>query len=250
MASTPPTIFSIRRKISRKARAERIIEQCETASFLLDHMVEDVHERLAFLNYQPTQVLLDGFGSAGIAEGPWNHAASFRSLGSPDFDTPADCEAASFNLVASLNSLDKVNDLPGALIQMRELLAPGGLAIASFIGGSSLMKLRQIMLAADGDRPAARMHPLVDPRSCPQLLGRAGWRNPVVDSCALKVRYSSLGRLVQDLREQAMGNVLASHAPPLTRAGLERAQAAFTDLADEDGKLTETFEIVTLTGWR
>jgi SAM-dependent methyltransferase len=230
-------------------RASQVFDQSEPATFLLDHMVDDAHERLAFLQHTPTRMLLDGFGSAGVADAPWGRDASFASLEAGDLDAPAPHQSASFDFIASINSLDTVNDLPGALIQMRELLTPGGLAIASFIGGSSLLKLRQIMLMADGDRPAARMHPLIDPRSCPQLLGRAGWRNPVVDTCALRVRYSSLDRLVQDLREQAMGNVLASHAP-LTRAGMARAQQAFAELADEDGKLTETFEIITLTGWR
>lgn len=167
-----------------------------------------------------------------------------------DFEQALDFEPGSFELVTSVNSLDKVNDLPGALIQMRRLLAPGGLAIASFVGGESLMKLRRSMFDAEPDRPAARMHPMIDPRSCPQLLARAGWSDPVVDTYRLTVRYASLDRLVQDLREQAMGNVLASPAPPLTRTALDRARSAFLSQADEDGKVSETFEIVTLTGRR
>jgi hypothetical protein len=106
------------------------------------------------------------------------------------------------------------------------------------------------MLAAEPDRPAARMHPLVDPRSCPGLLGRAGWSDPVVDSHTLTARYRSLGRLVADLREQALGSVLASAPPPLGKAAYARACAAFLDQSDEDGKVSETFEIVTLTGRR
>jgi len=112
------------------------------------------------------------------------------------------------------------------------------------------MKLRRAMFEAEPDRPAARMHPLIDPRSCPQLLARAGWSDPVVDTQTLTVRYSSLDRLVQDLREQAMGSVLESPAPPLTRAARDCARAAFLAQADEDGKVSETFEIITLTGRR
>jgi hypothetical protein len=70
----------------------------------------------------------------------------------------------------------------------------------------------------------------------------------VSDSRALTVAYRSLGRLVADLREQSLGNVLASPAPPLNKAALDRAQAAFAAEADERGRVVETFEILTLSG--
>ena len=146
--------------------------------------------------------------------------------------------------------LDAVDDLPGALIHVRNALAPDGLVIASFVGGQSLPRLRAAMLAADGDRPAARLHPMVDPRAAPQLLQRAGWKDPVVDTHSLTVRYSSLDLLVSDLRDHGLTSALADPAPPLGKIALERARAAFLDQADEDGKVSETFEIITLTGRR
>ena len=45
-------------------------------------------------------------------------------------------------------------------------------------------------------------------------------------------------------------SVLASPAPPLTRKGLERARSAFLEAAGPDGRVTESFEILTLTGRR
>ena len=106
------------------------------------------------------------------------------------------------------------------------------------------------MLAADAERPAARLHPMVDVRAGAQLIQRAGWADPVVDGHALHVRYKSLQRLAGDLREQALGNVLASRPPPLDRAAYRRAEAAFAAQAEEDGRVTETFETVTLSGRR
>ena len=106
------------------------------------------------------------------------------------------------------------------------------------------------MLAADGQRPAARMHPMVDVRSAAQLLQRAGWSDPVVDSRTIRASYRSLDKLVSDLRDQGLGSVLASPAPPLTREGLERARKAFLEAAGPDGRVTESFEILTLTGRR
>ena len=77
-----------------------------------------------------------------------------------------------------------------------------------------------------------------------QLLQRAGWADPVVDSRTLDVRFSSLDRLVSDLRDQALGNVLARHGTPLTRAARESAARAFGN------ETVERFEILTLSGWR
>ena len=92
--------------------------------------------------------------------------------------------------------------------------------IASFIGAGSLPALRAAMLVADGDRPAPRLHPQVDVRAGGQLLQRAGFADPVVDSRGLDVRFSSLERLVGDLRAQGLGNVLARSGPPLGKAAL------------------------------
>jgi hypothetical protein len=119
-----------------------------------------------------------------------------------------------------------------------------------FIGGHSLPALRAAMFAAEPDRPAARIHPLVDPRAAPGLLQRAGWKDPVVDTHTLTVRYASLDRLVADLRDQGLGNALAKPAAPLGKAALARARADFAARADADGKTAETFEIITLTGRR
>ncbi len=250
MDKVPPRIFCKRRKLARRKRAAEMLHEPETALFLLNHLADDLFDRISFLRFTPQLILVEGFDAEGFANSEYAHGATLHSTGFADFDEGLPNTSDTYDLVASLNSLDTVNDLPGALIQMRALLKPGGLAMANFVGGQSLPKLRRAMHDADADRPAARMHPLINPQSCPALLSRAGWRNPVVDSHRLTVRYASFDRLVQDLREQALGNILASRAPALTRHAVERARASFHAQADEDGKVSETFEIITLTGWR
>ena len=72
----------------------------------------------------------------------------------------------------------------------------------------------------------------------------------MVDSRTIRASYHSLVKLGSDLRDQGLGSVLASPAPPLTRKGLERARSAFLEAAGPDGRVTESFEILTLTGRR
>ena len=153
-----------------------------------------------------------------------------------------------FDLIVSAGVLDTVNDLPGALTLARRALRPDGLFLAAFLGAGNLATLRAALRVAEGDRPAARLHPQIDVRSAGDLLARAGFALPVADGETLEVRYRDLFRLLGDLRGMAAGNVLAERVP-LRRETLARLAAAFAELADESGRTTERFEIIFLTGW-
>ena len=54
--------------------------------------------------------------------------------------------ADSLDLVVSALSLHWVNDLPGALIQIRQALKPDGLLLAAMLGGDTLFELREAFL--------------------------------------------------------------------------------------------------------
>ncbi|MFM5955244.1 MAG: class I SAM-dependent methyltransferase [Novosphingobium sp.] len=243
--SSPPQVFAPGRRLAARRRAATLQKHTGAAHYILDDMVEDVLERLAFLRHEPKRALVIGDRTGALAAALRAQGARVVVADPADgFNEEAPYPEGGFDLVASLGTLDTVNDLPGALIHMRGALAPGGLALASFAGAGSLSALRAAMLEADGDRPAPRLHPAVDVRAGGQLLQRAGWADPVVDSHHLDVRFSSLDSLIADLRAQALSNCLARSGPPLGRATLARARAAF-------GQGTvERFEILTLSGWR
>lgn len=231
------------RKRMRALQARR-----DAPRYLIEDMVEDVRERLAFLRHEPKTALAIGDWTGELARVlAASRCAVTEAAPEEGFDEEAPFPFGGFDLVASLGTLDTVNDLPGALIHIREALAPGGLMIAQFAGAGSLPELREAMLAADADRPAARLHPMVDVRAGGQLLQRCGFAKPVVDSRGLDVRFGSLRSLVHDLRAQGLGNVLASSAPPLGRAALARAEVGF--MGGED-RVTEHFGILTISGWK
>ena len=240
----PPVIFSPARRLAVRQRMLRAQQQPDAPRYLLDDMIADVIERIAFLRHTPRRVLAIGdFGAIGAA------------LASPDcevtelepgngFDQETPYPVSRFDTVISLGTLDTANDLPGALIHLRNALAPGGLALASFVGAGSLQNLRAAMLATDGERPAPRLHPAVDVRAGGQLLQRAGWQDPVVDSRSLAVRFSSLASLVGDLRAQGLSNCLDRPGPPFCKTQITIANQCF------GGGTIENFEILTLTGWK
>lgn len=225
-------------------------QAADAPRYLALDMAEDVLDRLSFLRHEPARALVIGDLTGTLAPALAAQGCETQSSDPLDLDEEQPLAMGDFDLIVSLGSLDTVNDLPGALIHLREALAPGGLMLASFIGAGSLATLRAVMLQADADRPSPRIHPQVDVRAGGQLLQRCGFADPVIDSRALRVRFGTLASLVSDLRAQGLGNVLNRHGAPLGKAALARAQQAFCAQADDEGRVTETFEILTLSGWR
>lgn len=245
-----PQIFDRRQSAAKWARARDRQRRAGSADYLYRTIADDIAERLDFMRFAASDALVIGDVNGTLQ-------ASIKSAGGAgatgllgQFDEERPGSADSYDLIAHLMGLGMVNDLPGALIHARRSLREGGLFIAAFPGAGSLPALRRIALAADGEQPAARMHPLVDIRAGTALLERAGFARKVVDSYPLKVRFSSLRQLVADLRDHGLTRSLSSPVPPLSRRWLQRAEAEFDAMREADGKVTETFEILVLTGWR
>ena len=243
----------------RRMRRDRAFGRWSDHAFLQDHMAAELIERLggvqrdfkrALILGYPGEVMLDRLRDQGIAymvaDAGFQSARGANGVQCDEDRLPfAD---ASFDLVLAVGTLDTVNDLPGALVLIRRCLRPDGLFLGACIGSGSLVALREAMLSADlalgGAAP--RIHPQIDIRAAGDLLGRAGFALQVADGESLTVRYPGLNRLIGDLRGSANASLLK--APPIKRAGLATAHAAF-EARQEDGKTSETFEIIYLTGW-
>jgi NADH dehydrogenase [ubiquinone] 1 alpha subcomplex assembly factor 5 len=161
---------------------------------------------------------------------------------------------ASFDAVLSALALHWVNDLPGALLQLRRALRPDGLLLVSLLGGATLTELRQALMEAElaeegGASP--RVSPFAELRDLGGLLQRAGFALPVVDSDILTVTYPDALALMRDLRGMGESNAVAERRRRFTRrATLARAAALYASrFAQPDGRIAATFEIITLTAW-
>lgn len=185
---------------------------------------------------------------ARIARIDAGHAFAKAALGVQGDEDHLPFADASFDLVVSAGVLDQINDLPGALALARRVLRPDGLFLAAFVGAGSLTALREAFRAAEGNRPGPRLHPQIDVRAAGDLLVRAGFALPVADVETIRVRYGGVGRLLDDLRGMAASNLLRERRP-LRRDTIAAAAAGFAEAADDDGRTTERFEIVYLTGW-
>jgi SAM-dependent methyltransferase len=160
----------------------------------------------------------------------------------------------SFDLVVSNLALHWVNDLPGALIQLRHALRPDGLLLAAMFGGETLTELRQALLSAEiteegGASP--RVSPHADIRDAGSLLQRAGFALPVVDRDRIQVTYEHVFSLMADLRLMGETNALRERRRGFTRRAtmLTAAEEYLRRYADSSGRLIANFDIVYLTAW-
>ncbi len=163
-------------------------------------------------------------------------------------------EPGSLDLVVSNLSLHWVNDLPGALLQIRQALKPDGLFIASLWGGDTLMELRRAVFEAELEETGGvspRFSPLTDLPDLGMLLQRAGFALPVVDSDRLTVTYGKVETLFADLRGMAETNaVIERPRSPLPRRVRARAASTLYDEAmPQDGRIQMTFQTLFMTGW-
>lgn len=250
---TAPDIFD---RTARRRRRDRIADRYHDHAFLREAMLDGIAERLGAVQREFTDVLDLGCFDGTFAPPPGARIAHCdvgfafaRAVGGVQADEDrlpfAD---RSFDLVVSAGILDQVGDLPGALTLIRRCLRPDGLFLGAFFGGSTLITLKRAFRAAEADRPAPRVHPMVELRSAGDLLMRTGFALPVADVETLTVRYAGIGRLLDDLRGMGASNLLRGRAP-LTRGALARAAKAFAAAADPDGRTAERFDVVFVTGW-
>jgi len=162
--------------------------------------------------------------------------------------------ADAVDLVVSSLSLHGVNDLVGALIQIRRALRPDGLFLGALLGGATLTELRQCLTEAElGETGGAgpRISPFLDAFDGAALLQRAGFALPVADVDTVNVLYDHPLKLMADLRAMGETNILFDRPrAALSRRVLNRmSELYFERFAGADGRIRATFEIITLTGW-
>ncbi len=161
---------------------------------------------------------------------------------------------ARFDLAVSALSLQTVNDLPGALIQIRRILKPDGLFLGCLLGGASLTELRSALGAAESELYGGispRVAPFADVREMGGLLQRAGLALPVADSEPLIVRYRDMFALMADLRAIGATNALLARLrkPASRRLFLRAAEIYGERFSDADGRARATFELIFVSGW-
>ncbi|MFN4068701.1 MAG: methyltransferase domain-containing protein [Brevundimonas aurantiaca] len=259
--TAPPRIFDAGRREARLARSERRLTQ---ADFLHVRAAENAVGSLeAILRDFPVAVDLSAhpgpfaraLASSEAADRVGRIVAptSRAERAAPGRDA-LPLEDGTTDLIVSLLNLHWANDLPGALAQIRRALKPDGLFLGTLFGAGTLKELRAVLTEAElAERGGAqaRVSPFADGYDGAALLQRAGFALPVSDVDRFVVRYPDMFALVRDLRAMGETNVLHGPIRPLNRAILSRAARLYAERhGDADGRISATFEIIHLAGWK
>lgn len=256
------TIFD--RNLIGKNRV-RAAKKFEGHSFLFDWSQQQLHDRLMDVNRIFDHAVHIGSRIPIDITHPKINALSVLDM-TPFPVTPitapyiqADEEFLPFapkclDLIISNLNLHSVNDLPGTLIQIKYALKNDGLFMATMLGGETLHELRDIMATIEiahygGISP--HIYPFADKPQMGDLLQRAGFSLPVVDSEIITVTYDNAFKLFQDLRNMGERNTItARRKTPLTKSFFMDVARDYQDkFAEDDGRIIASFEVIFLLGW-
>ncbi len=254
-----PKIFDKKQRARQRQRAKAGFTQ---ADFLFRRAGEQLLDRLDDITRTfPTAI--DLTSHSGVLREMLAGRGGIETLIETDIIPPAAimCDEellpfapASIDLIMSNLSLHHVNDIPGALTQMQRSLKPDGLLLATLFGGHTLHELRESFTAVEMEMSGGatpHISPFVDVRDAGNLLGRAGFALPVADSEMLTVTYENAFALMHDLRQMGEGNLLADRRKTCTsrQLFLSVAEHYQQHSSDAEGRISATFELVTLTAW-
>ena len=255
-----------------KRRRDRAVATLPDADFLLKESAARLADRLLDMARTFPLALDLGCHTGQLAEALLRHpkvgtlvqcdvsprmAAQARNNGHGTFCADEEflpIANGALDLALSNLSLHWVNDLPGAFAQVRRALKSDGLFLAHMFGGDTLRELRLALLEAEGDTSGGvgpRVSPFTDVRDAGNLLTRAGFALPVIDADTITVTYEDLFKLMADLRRMGETNTVVERPKKPARRDLflRAADIYARRFADQRGRLTATFQIISLTAW-
>ncbi|KAL1006134.1 hypothetical protein UPYG_G00068240 [Umbra pygmaea] len=159
-----------------------------------------------------------------------------------------------FDLVISSLSLHWINDLPGSLRQINQILKPDGVFIGAMVGGETLYELRCSLQLAELEREGG-FSPHVSPYTAVtdlgNLLNLAGFNMLTVDIDDIQVHYPGILELMSDLQGMGESNCAWNRKSMLHRDTILAAAAIYQEMyGSEDGSIPATYEILYMIGWK
>lgn len=253
-------IFDFAAMLNHRDRAARRLGSIRP---VLDELAERLLDRLDDTNQTFTRAL--DFGGRGSVA-PRLQARDI-DVDSADFSTPMATLAGgrpitlqgpdnfglppeTYDLIIAPFALHGLDDLPGALIQLRQALTPKGLLLASLPTLGTLQELRVALLEAEEEltgRVSPRVAPFPELRDCAGLLQRTGFAYPVAESEELTFLFASPLALLHDLRDAGETNALHARSRAIPPRSL--FAAALATMPQQDGRMVARLTMAIMTGW-
>lgn len=294
MSSNPSfEVFDRKVKRIQRQRAGKHVEQSREVEYLKDEIALRTTERLAFISRHFPNVLNLGSGAGNLervicdANTPdseliqsrlgkitmVDHSKNLLYRDSDpdqfDFNRKMDIERVvddeenlnkvkfpsnSFDAVISSMSMHWINDLPGVLNRIQDILVPDGMFMGAMIGGDTLFELRTSLQLAEMERyggMSPRLSPLADVKDVGGLMQRAKFNLLTVDVDDIIVNYPNIFALMKDLQAMGESNAVLMRPHSISRDLLFAADAIYRSMhGDSDGTLPATFRVIYMIGWK
>lgn len=183
----------------------------------------------------------------------FENKADFTPFNDPFDNSETLSDTGPYDLITSALHMHTINDLPGALIQLKRALVPDGLFLGAVFGGDTLFELRESMAKVEIETSGGispRIHPMTTRQDIGALMQRAGFALPVVDSERVTVTYKSFKSLISDLRAMGETNCLITrNKAAMTRVFWQQVEAVYKKNYSEGETLLATFDIIFMLGW-
>ena len=161
-------------------------------------------------------------------------------------------EPAQYDLIVTCLGLQYANDLPGALIQLRRALKPGGLLLGCLAGGETLADLRTAFAETETKMTGGvspRVHPSIDIKQIGSLLQRATFADPIIDIEKYTLLYPSVFDMFYELRRWG-GNLMAARSKRFApRALMHKLAAHYETLSAQNDKIAAQVELIWFSAW-
>lgn len=158
-----------------------------------------------------------------------------------------------FDLVLSSMSLHWVNDIPGVLTKIRNILKPDGAFIGAMVGGNSLAELRYCIYLAEQERRGGispHTSPMVQSSDVAGLMQGAGFALPTIDIDTITIGYPNALALMEHLVAMGEGTAALNRQYNVGRDTFLAAAAIYQEKYGEpDGTVPATFQVVSMIGW-
>ena len=158
----------------------------------------------------------------------------------------------SFDLIVSNLNLQHINFVPQFLMQIKQILKPNGIFIASFFGEENLFDLKKAVFEAEEliyKSVSPRMIPTIDIKSAARLLQKAGFINPIASLEKISVEYENPIKLLVDLKNMGQGNILNLRSRKFaTRGFIDEILKKYPRIAGQNA-ISAQFEIIIISAW-
>jgi hypothetical protein len=114
-----------------------------------------------------------------------------------------------YDLIISFFYLHMMNDIPGHLFLLRQLLSPEGVFLCTLVGDDTFHELGTTLYEMDQESSIGhhmRLHPSIKLKDVAYLLKRAQFSDPVSDMIPYNITFTSMDRFILEMQHNRQQN--------------------------------------------